>query len=97
MPSARGFRARYPARPYEQRRPLSAVASFGAGRIRIQRGGLSSRGPDTDLMILSGGRVKLSATSNDSREFLVNFVEEKDVFGAIAVTMEIRSPMTQRR
>lgn len=41
-------------------------------------------------MILSGGRVKLSATSNDSREFLVNFVEEKDVFGAIAVTMEIR-------
>ena len=40
---------------------------------------------DTDLMILASGRVKMSATSNDGRELLVNIVEEGHLFGEIAV------------
>lgn len=40
---------------------------------------------DNDLMILASGRVKMSATSNDGRELLVNIVEEGHQFGEIAV------------
>lgn len=40
---------------------------------------------ETDLMIIVGGRVKLSATSTDGQELVANIVEHGHVFGEIAV------------
>jgi CRP/FNR family transcriptional regulator, cyclic AMP receptor protein len=59
---------------------FSHLSTFKSGAVIFRRGGL-----DTDLMILARGRVKLSATSNDGREFLVNIVEQGHMFGEIAV------------
>lgn len=59
---------------------FSHLATFRSGTVVFRRGGL-----DTDLMILARGRVKLSVTSNDGREFLVNIVEQGHMFGEIAV------------
>jgi len=59
---------------------FSHLTAFESGTAIFRQGDR-----DTDLMILSSGRVKLSATSNAGRELLVNIVEEGHVFGEIAV------------
>jgi CRP/FNR family transcriptional regulator, cyclic AMP receptor protein len=65
---------------FHQLAAFSHLSTFKSGAVVFRKGDL-----DTDLMILASGRVKLSATSNDGREFLVNIVEHGHMFGEIAV------------
>src|SRR2546421_5438164 len=58
----------------------ASVAGFRGNESIFRRGD-----EDTDLMIIVSGRVKLSATSFDGRELLVNIVERGHMFGEIAV------------
>ena len=58
----------------------ASVAGFRGNEPIFRRGD-----EDTDLMIIVSGRVKLSATSFDGRELLVNIVERGHMFGEIAV------------
>jgi CRP/FNR family cyclic AMP-dependent transcriptional regulator len=59
---------------------FSHLITYEPGAVIFRKGDR-----DTDLMILASGRVKMSATSNDGRELLVNLVEEGHLFGEIAV------------
>lgn len=58
----------------------ATTAQFAAGQMIFEQGDAV-----TDLMVVIAGRVKLSATSADGRELLVNFVERGHAFGEIAL------------
>lgn len=59
---------------------FSHLTSFKSGASIFRQGDT-----DTDLMIVVSGRIRLSATSSDGRELLVNVVENGHMFGEIAV------------
>ena len=59
---------------------MSRVSRFDANEHVFRQGDR-----ETDLMILVSGRVKLSATSREGQELMVNVVEPGCIFGEIAV------------
>jgi CRP/FNR family cyclic AMP-dependent transcriptional regulator len=59
---------------------MSHIARFEKDEAVFRQGD-----SETDLMVLISGRVKLSATSRDGQELLVNVVESGHIFGEIAV------------